>query len=310
MFEENLKKLRKEKGLSQQEVALRLHVVRQTVSKWEQGLSVPDADLLVKLADVLEIDVSHLLCGEADRRESRGQEEALVEQLVELNRGGKEAQGPADLEGSRNCGGLVPVVLCAAGGAGQRGNYPAEVEKCVPAICPQNRFLVMPVWMPKHYIRSWGFLLRGSARRKRKKAGRSTAKQRPGRKSDTVLHRLRRAFVNPFAVILLVLASISLVTDVFLASNFSRNMTTAIIILGMLFVSGIIRFIQEPRAKRVADRLTEMIASEVLVRRMAGGWSFPPMNRWWEIMSGCRLETVSRWTFACWRPRICLPPSR
>lgn len=86
MFGENLKKLRKEKGLSQQEVALRLHVVRQTVSKWEQGLSVPDADLLVKLADVLETDVSHLLCGEADRRESRGQEEALAEQLVELNR--------------------------------------------------------------------------------------------------------------------------------------------------------------------------------------------------------------------------------
>ena len=84
MFGENLKKLRKEKGLSQQEVALRLHVVRQTVSKWEQGLSVPDADLLVKLADVLETDISHLLCGE--RRESRGQEEALVEQLVELNR--------------------------------------------------------------------------------------------------------------------------------------------------------------------------------------------------------------------------------
>lgn len=86
MFEENLKKLRKEKGLSQQEVALRLHVVRQTVSKWEQGLSVPDADLLVKLADVLETDISHLLCGETGRRESRGQEEMLVEQLVELNR--------------------------------------------------------------------------------------------------------------------------------------------------------------------------------------------------------------------------------
>ena len=49
-------------------------------------------------------------------------------------------------------------------------------------------------------------------------------------------------------MILLVLASISLVTDVFLASNFSRNMTTAIIILGMLLVSGIIRFIQELRA--------------------------------------------------------------
>ena len=86
MFGENLKKLRKEKGLSQQEVALRLHVVRQTVSKWEQGLSVPDADLLVKLADVLETDVSHLLCGATGRRESRGQEGAPVEQLVELNR--------------------------------------------------------------------------------------------------------------------------------------------------------------------------------------------------------------------------------
>ena len=47
---------------------------------------MPDADLLVKLADVLETDVSHLLCGEADRRESQGQEEALVEQLVEINR--------------------------------------------------------------------------------------------------------------------------------------------------------------------------------------------------------------------------------
>lgn len=49
-------------------------------------MSVPDADLLMKLADVLETDVSHLLCGEADRRESRGQEAAMVEQLVELNR--------------------------------------------------------------------------------------------------------------------------------------------------------------------------------------------------------------------------------
>ena len=39
MFGENLKKLRKEKGLSQQEMALRLHVVLQTVSKWEQGVS-------------------------------------------------------------------------------------------------------------------------------------------------------------------------------------------------------------------------------------------------------------------------------
>lgn len=88
-----------------------------------------------------------------------------------------------------------------------------------------------------------------------------------GRASDTVLYRLRRAFVNPFAVILLILASISFVTDVLLASNFSRNMTTVIIILSMLLISGVVRFMQELRAKSVADHLTGMIASNILVRR-------------------------------------------
>lgn len=88
-----------------------------------------------------------------------------------------------------------------------------------------------------------------------------------GRASDTVLYRLRRAFVNPFAIILLILASISFVTDVLLASNFSRNMTTVIIILSMLLISGVVRFMQELRAKSVADHLTGMIASNILVRR-------------------------------------------
>lgn len=88
-----------------------------------------------------------------------------------------------------------------------------------------------------------------------------------GRASDTVLYRLCRAFVNPFAIILLILASISFVTDVLLASNFSRNMTTVIIILSMLLISGVVRFMQELRAKSVADHLTGMIASNILVRR-------------------------------------------
>lgn len=92
-----------------------------------------------------------------------------------------------------------------------------------------------------------------------------------GRASDTVLHRLRRAFVNPFSIILFVLASISFVTDVLLASNFSHDMTTVLIILCMLVISGIVRFIQEMRAKHVADHLTQMIASDVLVRRN-GKW--------------------------------------
>lgn len=49
MFGENLKTLRKQKGFSQEELATRLHVVRQTISKWEKNLSVPDADTLIRL---------------------------------------------------------------------------------------------------------------------------------------------------------------------------------------------------------------------------------------------------------------------
>ena len=92
-----------------------------------------------------------------------------------------------------------------------------------------------------------------------------------GRASDTVLYRLRRAFVNPFTIILFALAIISFLTDVVLASNFSRDITTVSIILCMLLISGIVRFIQELRAKRIADRLTKMVSSTVLVRR-DGRW--------------------------------------
>lgn len=61
MLNENLKAIRKSKGLSQQELAVKLNVVRQTVSKWEQGLSVPDADLLLAIAETLETPVGALL---------------------------------------------------------------------------------------------------------------------------------------------------------------------------------------------------------------------------------------------------------
>ena len=47
MLSENIKAVRKSKGLSQQELAVKLNVVRQTISKWEQGLSVPDSDMLI-----------------------------------------------------------------------------------------------------------------------------------------------------------------------------------------------------------------------------------------------------------------------
>ncbi|MBR5991608.1 MAG: helix-turn-helix transcriptional regulator, partial [Clostridia bacterium] len=61
MLKENIKTLRKQKGLSQEELAVKLNVVRQTVSKWEQGLSVPDAEMLISLSDVFETPVSTLL---------------------------------------------------------------------------------------------------------------------------------------------------------------------------------------------------------------------------------------------------------
>lgn len=61
MLSENIKTVRKAKGLSQQELAVQLNVVRQTVSKWEQGLSVPDSDLLLCLSRALETPVSTLL---------------------------------------------------------------------------------------------------------------------------------------------------------------------------------------------------------------------------------------------------------
>lgn len=56
-----MKAIRKSKGLSQEELAIKLNVVRQTISKWEQGLSVPDSDMLISISEVLETPVSTLL---------------------------------------------------------------------------------------------------------------------------------------------------------------------------------------------------------------------------------------------------------
>ena len=61
MFSENLKILRKQKGLTQEALAIKLHITRQTISKWEKGLSVPDAEQLVRLAEVLEVPITQLL---------------------------------------------------------------------------------------------------------------------------------------------------------------------------------------------------------------------------------------------------------
>ena len=61
MLKDNIKSLRKQKGLSQEELSIKLNVVRQTISKWEQGLSVPDAEMLVSISEVFDTPVSTLL---------------------------------------------------------------------------------------------------------------------------------------------------------------------------------------------------------------------------------------------------------
>lgn len=61
MLSKNLKIFRKRKGLTQENVAEALNIVRQTVSKWEKGISVPDADMLIRLAEVLDVSVSELI---------------------------------------------------------------------------------------------------------------------------------------------------------------------------------------------------------------------------------------------------------
>ena len=83
MFHENLKAQRKRQGLTQETLAIKLNVVRQTVSKWEKGLSVPDVDMLQRIAEALDTSVSQLLG--ADIPEDSENRNELAEQLAQIN---------------------------------------------------------------------------------------------------------------------------------------------------------------------------------------------------------------------------------
>lgn len=82
MFGENLKAMRKAKGYTQEELAIKINVVRQTVSKWEKGLSVPDADVLSQIAEVLDTKVSVLLGGTITEETDK---DAVAEQLAKIS---------------------------------------------------------------------------------------------------------------------------------------------------------------------------------------------------------------------------------
>ena len=84
MLSENIKAIRKSKGLSQQELAVKLNVVRQTISKWEQGLSVPDSDMLIAISEALETPVS-ILIGETVTEPEADDLKAISEKLEIIN---------------------------------------------------------------------------------------------------------------------------------------------------------------------------------------------------------------------------------
>ena len=96
--------MRKAKGYTQEELAIKLNVVRQTVSKWEKGLSVPDADVLCKIADVLDTDVSTLL-GEAIIAET--DKNAVAQQLAKINE-----QLAMKNQRSKTVWKVIVVILC------------------------------------------------------------------------------------------------------------------------------------------------------------------------------------------------------
>ena len=84
MLNENIKAIRKLKGLSQEELAIKLNVVRQTISKWEKGLSVPDSNMLISISEVLETPVSTLL-GETVVESKVDDLKAISEKLEIIN---------------------------------------------------------------------------------------------------------------------------------------------------------------------------------------------------------------------------------
>lgn len=84
MLKENIKAIRKSKGLSQEELSIKLNVVRQTISKWEQGLSIPDSEMLISISEVLETPVSTLL-GETVSESKVDDIKAISEKLEVIN---------------------------------------------------------------------------------------------------------------------------------------------------------------------------------------------------------------------------------
>ena len=86
-------------------------------------------------------------------------------------------------------------------------------------------------------------------------------------KRKPAARRLLEAFADPFSLVLLLLAAVSVVTDILLAEPGEKNFMTVVIIGVMVAVSGALRFVQETRSGSVADKLTAMIHTTACVER-------------------------------------------
>lgn len=93
----------------------------------------------------------------------------------------------------------------------------------------------------------------------------------PSRKKKGTAARLLAAFINPFTLILLALAAVSVVTDIVLAAEGEENYITVVVIAVMVAVSGILRFVQESRSGAAAEKLSAMITTTACVSRKGEG---------------------------------------
>lgn len=143
MLGENIKTLRKQKGYSQETLAEQLNVVRQTVSKWENGLSVPDAEMLGRIAELLEVSVSDILGKKiletdtaADSNEVAKQLAILNEQLAKQSRNRKRTL--KILLTSIAAIILIPIVIYIAGFSMYKFNYSSGATTSVELRCTLN----------------------------------------------------------------------------------------------------------------------------------------------------------------------------
>ena len=109
MFGDNLKKVRKEKGLSQEALAEKINFVRQTISKWEKGLSIPDGDMLIKLSQVLEVPVETLLGSKVPLENTNAVNQAIQFQIINSLLENSQREG-AKMSGIMILGALISLI--------------------------------------------------------------------------------------------------------------------------------------------------------------------------------------------------------